>query len=54
MNNYNATCNMVMTFENPDFLPLTMEAVPHNCSGNQLATLIVPDNVPNGLVSVQW
>lgn len=54
LNGHNATCNMVVTFENPEFLPLTLHAVPRNCSGNQIATLVVPEGVPNGLMSMQW
>lgn len=54
MLNGTASCEMVLTLSDPNFLPLSLTTRPLNCSGNQKATFTVPESAGNGIASIQW
>jgi hypothetical protein len=48
------SCNVVVAFSDPRFLPISLLAVPGDCSGYQTATLRLPESLADGYASVQW
>ena len=54
VNSDKASCQMALTFANPDYLPILWTAEPHNCSDTYQAVLTVPESAPSGLASIQW
>ncbi|KAM0715420.1 hypothetical protein Q7P37_008918 [Cladosporium fusiforme] len=48
------SCRVVVAFSDPKFLPVSLLAVPQDCSGYQMATLRLPESLADGYASVQW
>ena len=51
---YNSTCEATMIFESSNFLPISALAIPRNCSGQQMARMKIPTDIPSGLAAIQW
>jgi hypothetical protein len=54
MNLLNSTCEVTISFSNTEYLPITATVTPLNCTGNQVASLVLPASIVNGLTSVEW
>lgn len=48
------SCRVAIAFSDPKFLPVSLLAVPQDCSGYQMATLRLPESLADGYASVQW
>ncbi|KAJ0123522.1 hypothetical protein J7T55_011987 [Diaporthe amygdali] len=53
-NPFNATCEAVLAYSDPNFLPTSFVFEPTTCSGVQVAQLIVPPEAPNGNATVSF
>lgn len=48
------SCSLVVAFSDARFLPVSLLAVPRECSGYQMATLRLPESLADGYASIQW
>jgi hypothetical protein len=48
------SCRLVVAFSDPQFLPVSLLAVPGDCSGYQTASLRLPESLADGYASIQW
>lgn len=48
------SCGLTMSFSDPHFLPITLLAVPQNCSGIQVASFTLPEALGDVYAAIQW
>jgi len=47
-------CGLTVSFSDPHFLPITLLAVPQNCSGIQVASFTLPKALGDVYAALQW